>query len=98
MDVTTKTHDGKELFKDSKIYMPQATTCRDEKMVYGAHKKVGYIRDTSLQPFKPTEETFEIKLPEDVKTVEVTLELSYQPWPGNVYPIQSVKRSVTLSD
>jgi hypothetical protein len=64
LDVTAKSPEGTVIFKDSKIYMPQATTYCDEKMVYGAHRKAGYIRDTSLQPFKSTEETFDIKIPE----------------------------------
>lgn len=70
MDVTAKTKDGKEIFKDSKIYMPQATNSRGDAMVYGAHFKLGYVRDTSLQPFKPKVETYEIKFPYEDTEVE----------------------------
>jgi hypothetical protein len=91
--VTAKTKDGKEIFRDSKIYMPQATNSRGDAMVYGAHFKMGYSRDTSLQPLKTKVETFEIKFPyEDVekekgkpkvreikaKEMDVTVELRYQ--------------------
>jgi hypothetical protein len=96
MDVTAKNTKGKEIFKESKIYMPQATTYCDEKMVYGAHRKAGYIRDTSLQPFKPKEETFDIKLPVNLRAVDVVVELTYQLVPGNIIPIHKVTRRVTL--
>jgi hypothetical protein len=96
LDVTAKTVDGHELFKDSKIYMPQATTYCDEKMVYGAHRKAGYIRDTSLQPFIAKQETFDIKLPADVREVDVIVDLTYQLVPGNIFPIHKVTRRVTM--
>jgi len=95
--VTAKTKDGKEVFKDSKIYMPQATNSRGDAMIYGAHFKMGYVRDTSLQPFQTRVETYEIKFPyEDVekegklvrdikaKEMDIIVELRYQldPAPG----------------
>lgn len=61
--MTAKTKDGKEVFKDSKIYMTQATNSRGDSQMYGAHFKMGYIRDTSLQPGKTKVETFEINFP-----------------------------------
>jgi hypothetical protein len=96
LDVTAKTPKGREVYKESKIYMPQATTYCDEKMVYGAHRKAGYIRDTSLQPFEPKEETFDIHLPEGVRTVDLIVALTYQIVPGNIFPIHEVKRRVSL--
>ncbi len=97
LDVTAKTKDGKEIFKDSKIYMTQATNSRGDAMVYGAHFKMGYIRDTSLQPLQTRVETYEIKFPyEDIekekgkpkvreiraKEMDVSVELRYQADPG----------------
>ena len=91
--MTAKTEDGKEIFKESKIYMPQATNSRGDAMVYGAHFKMGYTRDTSLQPLQTRVETYEINFPyEDVekergkpkvreikaKEMDVTVELRYQ--------------------
>jgi len=35
-------------------------------MVFGTDKKMGIIRDTSIQPFQPKEETFEIPIPKEV--------------------------------
>lgn len=89
--MTTK--DSKEIFRDSKIYMPQATNSRGNAMVYGPYQKLGLIRDTSLQPLQTRVETYEIKFPyEDVakapgepkvreikaKEIDVTIELRYQ--------------------
>jgi hypothetical protein len=95
--VTAKTLDGKEVGKVEKYYHPQATNCRDTKMKYGAQWKVGYLRDTSLQPAKPKIESIEFDLPKDVRTVDVTVELSYEAVnPGNKYPIHTVTKKVTL--
>ena len=91
--MTAKTKDGKEIFKDSKIYMPQSGNSRGDAMVYGAHFKMGMIADTSLQPLQTRTETYEIQFPfEDVekergkpkvreikaKEMDVTVELRYQ--------------------
>lgn len=93
MDVTAKTKDGKEVFRDSKIYMPQSSNSRGDAMIYGAHFKMGLIADTSLQPLQTRVERYEIKFPyEDVekeagkpkvreikaKEMDVTVELRYQ--------------------
>jgi len=62
--VTAKTTDGKEIFRTEKIYMPQSDMSRgDKRMVYGAHRKMGILRDTSLQPNLTKIETFDIVLP-----------------------------------
>lgn len=91
--MTARTKDGKEIFKDSKIYMPQSSNSRGDAMVYGAHFKMGIIADTSLQPLQTRTETYEIQFPfEDVerekgkpkvrviraKEMDVTVELRYQ--------------------
>jgi len=75
--------------------MPQSTTSRDsDEVVYGPFRKVGIIRDTSLQPLQTKEEIFEILFPyEDVekepgkpkireiraKEMEIIVELWYLP-------------------
>ena len=94
--MTAKIKDGQEIFRDSKIYMPQSSTSRGDiadVMVYGAHFKMGIMRDTSLQPLQTRLETYEITFPfEDVekekgkprvreikaKEMDVTVELRYQ--------------------
>lgn len=97
MEVTAKTVDGKEIFKEEKHYHPQATTCRDSKMVYGAQWKVGYLRDTSLQPYQAKKESIEIKLPEGVKTADVTVDLFYELGnPEQRFPIHKITKRVTL--
>jgi hypothetical protein len=96
LDVTARATDGKKLFQSSRIYMPQATDSRSSHMVLGPDKKLGLIRDTSLQPFAPKEETIEIPFPKGVTRAEIEVLLTYQPRPGNVYPIHDVTRSVSL--
>lgn len=65
-------------------------------MVLGPEKKLGFIRDTSIQPFAPKEETIEVPLPQGLRDVVIEVNLSYQPRPGNVYPIHKVIRNVSL--
>jgi hypothetical protein len=95
--VIAKTKDGKEIFYDSKIYMPQSPAFgRGDKMVYGPFRKSGMLRDTSLQPGQTKVETYEIKFPyEDVekegkkirevkaKEMDVTVKLWYLPAGGD---------------
>ncbi|KPK02927.1 MAG: hypothetical protein AMK71_00615 [Nitrospira bacterium SG8_35_4] len=95
--MTAKTEDGKEIYNKQMHYHPQATTCRDTKMTYGAQWKTQYIRDTSLQPRKPKKETIEIDLPKGVRTADVTVDLFYELVnPSMKFPIQTVHRKVTL--
>ena len=97
LEVTAKTPEGKEIFKDEKHYHPQATTCLNTKMTYGAQWKAAYIRDTSIQPYKPRKEAFEITLPKGVRTADVTVDLFYELVnPSQKFPIHTVKRRVTL--
>jgi hypothetical protein len=76
--------------------MPQATDSRSNHMVLGPDKKLGLVRDTSIQPFAPKEETIEIPLPKGVTEAVIEVRLSYQPRPGNVYPIHKVVKNVSL--
>lgn len=98
LDVTATSDRGKKIFEASKIYMPQSTASLDNTMVYGPDIKLGIIRDTSIQPFSPKEETFDIKIPETVKIVNIEVGLSYQLRPGDVYPIHKVIRKVTIGN
>jgi hypothetical protein len=97
LDVTASGQKGERLFKTSKIYMPQATDSQDCVMMLGPDKKLGLIRDTSIQPFAPKEETFEIPVPKDMTEILVDISLSYQPRPGNIYPIHNLKKKVLLN-
>jgi len=97
MEVTATTPDGKEVFRTEKHYHPQASTCRDQKMVYGAQWKVQYMRNTSLQPYETTSETFEIPLPEGIRTVDVTVALNYEiNVPENKIEIHKITKRVSL--
>ena len=106
MVVTAKSADGKYDKTFEKSYTPQASACRDEKVNFGAQNKSALIRDTSLQPFQFTSETFEFDLPFDtkdgvntptVRTVDVTVELNYEIQNvDNKVQIHKVTKQVTL--
>jgi len=97
MEVTAKSEDGKEIYNTQKHYHPQATTCLSTKMTYGAQWKAAYLRDTSLQPRQSKKETFEINLPQGVRTADVTVDLFYElANPSQRFPIHTVTRKVTL--
>ena len=95
--MTAKTADGKEVYNTERHYHPQATDCRTNKMLYGAQVKTQYIRDTPLQPLESKAETFEIFLPEGVRTVDVTVSLRYEIWkPSHMIEIHKVNKKVSL--
>lgn len=96
LDVTANTVDGKRIFRTSRIYASQATDSRSTQMVLGPENKLGLIRDTSIQPFAPKEETIEIPLPQGVREAEIEVNLSYRPRPDDVYPIHQIRRKVSL--
>lgn len=94
--MTAETIDGKNLFHTSRHYMPQAGDSLGSEMMLGPDKKLGFLRDTAIQPFAPKEENLEIALPAGVREAVVKVALSYQPRPGNVYPLQEQTFRVTL--
>lgn len=97
LEVTAKDGHGKTFYELSRRYMPQAGNGEGNDMVLGPDKKLGLVRDTSIQPFAPRKEHLEIDLPAGVDQALVEVRLSYQPRPGDVYPIHQVKRSVSLT-
>ena len=95
--MTAETSEGKEIYNTERHYHPQATDCRSNKMLYGAQVKTQYIRDTSLQPFETKDESFEIFLPEGVRTVDVTVSLRYEIWkPDHMIEIARIDKKVSL--
>lgn len=96
LDVLIKDTAGKELLKDQKIYMPQSGNGYGQAMVYGAFAKLGFLRDTSLQPYRPTKETFEIKLPENVKEVVAEVRLVWRHLPNDEVVIHKVTKKISL--
>jgi hypothetical protein len=97
LEVTAKTADGKEIGMQSRHYHPQATNEKSSKMLYGAQVKTAYLRDTSIQPYRTKEESFEFVLPEGVRTAEVTVNLAYDLGnPAQRYEIHRVTKTVTL--
>ncbi|MFZ5587858.1 MAG: hypothetical protein ACOZHQ_18230 [Thermodesulfobacteriota bacterium] len=96
--MTASAPDGQTLFHAEKIYMPQAGDSRGSQMVLGPDKKLGFLRDTSIQPFAPKEELFEIPLPPGVQNGQIKVSLRYEPRPGNVYPLHQMTESIGAMD
>ena len=100
LDVKVTSKDGKELYKETKIYMPQHKLGYDDNtMVYAANRKLTLMRDTSLQPFVPKKETIEVKLPEGVQEAVVEAVLTFRQLPGVAqaeFPIHKLSREVSL--
>jgi hypothetical protein len=100
LDVKVSTKDGKELYKETKTYMPQHKLGYDDNtMVYAANRKLTLMRDTSLHPFVPKKETIEVKLPDDVQEAVVEATLTFRQLPGipeAEFPIHTVTRQVSL--
>ena len=96
LDVSIKDKDGKELYKDQKIYMPQSSNGYSQAMVYGAFAKLGMLRDTSLQPYRPSKETFEMKLPENVREAQVEVKLVWRHLPGDEVVIHKITKKASL--
>lgn len=94
--MTAADEQGKVFYRGSKVFMPQSTNSLNDDTVYGPTHKLGIIRDTSLQPFAPRVETFEVTLPRGVVKVRVFVALSYQPRPGDIYPIHKQSREITV--
>lgn len=67
--MTAKDSKGKEIFKQSKTYMPIPQQLgRGDKMGRGPYEKSGIVRDNGLPPNRPVNESFEIPFPsEEVK-------------------------------
>jgi hypothetical protein len=62
--VTANTLDGKEIYKDEKIYMPfPGRLGRGKEMGRGPYEKSGLLRETSLAPLARVHEHFEITYP-----------------------------------
>lgn len=95
--MTAKTVDGEKIEMQARHYHPQATNELEPKMLYGAQVKTAYIRDTSIQPYRTKEGTFEFVLPEGVRTADITVNLSYDVVnPDMRYNIHQLTRRVTL--
>ncbi len=91
--MTGRTKDGKVVYNNLEVLMPMASGFdRDNKMAFGAHRKTGYMVDTSLQPGKETVKIYEFPFPyEDIekegkkvrnikaKEIEVSVNLWYIP-------------------
>ncbi len=96
MEVTAKKEDGTVIGTVKKIYMPQATNQLNEKQIFGAQNKVGYVRNTSLEAYESKDESIEFDLPEGVRTANIEVELTYQLFADDKIPIHKVTKTVSL--
>ena len=94
--MTAKTESGKEVFKARRIFMSQCTDSLGPKMVLGPDKKLGIIRDTSLQPFRPKRERFDIQLKKPPQSLNLDIRLSYVLRPGDQMPINHWQAEVPV--
>jgi hypothetical protein len=79
--VTAKDSKGKQLFNQSKIYMPIPQQLgRGDKMGRGPYEKSGILKDTSLPPNRLVREDFEIPYPAGEYEMTVEVELMYLPF------------------
>jgi len=67
--VIAKSGEGKEIYRDSKTYMPHPARFGSRSLMgRGPYEKSGMIRDTSLPPLRTVHESYEIAFPyQDVK-------------------------------
>ena len=98
--MTAKNNSGKEIFKQSKIYMPIPQQLgRGDKMGRGPYEKSGIIRDNGLPPDRPVHENFEIPYPAGEYDMTVDVELMYLPF-GTVesgkFSWQKVAKKVSI--
>ena len=94
--VTAENESNEKIFESTKVYMPQSTDSRNSVMVFPTDRKLGIIRDTSIQPSVPKEETFEIPVAKEIREVKLTVRLEFSLRPGVDYPVRSVTRNVTM--
>ncbi|MFH2127005.1 MAG: multiheme c-type cytochrome ExtKL, partial [Pseudomonadota bacterium] len=87
LEAAAKDENGKELFKEKRIFMPQCTDSLGSVMVLGPDRKLGIVRDTTLQPFKPKRESFVISLGTPCHELTLRVRLYYELRPGQEIPL-----------
>lgn len=78
--------------------MSQCTDSLGPRMVLGPDKKLGIIRDTTIQPFKAKREEFEVRLTGSPLSVELRLRLAYVLRPGDEIPVHLWQEKVPVVD
>ena len=76
--------------------MPQCTDSLGPVMALGPDRKLGIIRDTTIQPFRPKQEEMEIPITQGVKEVDINVTFSYETRPGDPIPIYRVKKTLSV--
>ncbi|MCB2191608.1 MAG: hypothetical protein KQI62_08585 [Deltaproteobacteria bacterium] len=97
LEATASDENGKELFKQKRIFMPQCTDSLGPAMVLGPDRKLGIIRDTTLQPFKPKREKFIIVLAKPCRELALRVRLYYELRPGQDILLHLLEKKVPVS-
>lgn len=87
---------AKDIYKQKRIFMPQCTDSLGPVMVLGPDRKLGIIRDTTLQPFKPKRESFVIPLNRTCRELTLGAKLYYELRPGQEIPLHSWEAKVAV--
>ncbi|MCB2188646.1 MAG: hypothetical protein KQJ78_19680 [Deltaproteobacteria bacterium] len=98
MELTAQDQGGATIFQTQRIYMPQCSDSLEPLMVVGPDKKLGILRDTSLQPFAPKREEFEIRLAAPTPAVRLNLRLTYELRPGDGIVIHDWQKTVAVGE
>lgn len=77
--------------------MPQCTDSLGPVMVLGPDRKLGIIRDTTLQPFRPKHENFVIPLKKPCLELTLLVRLYYQLRPGQEILLRQWEQKVPVS-
>lgn len=94
--MTAKDENAKEIYKQKRIFMPQCTDSLGPVMVLGPDRKLGIIRDTTLQPFKPKRESFVIPLSKPCRELTLGVKLYYELRPGQEIPLHIWEKRVAV--
>lgn len=97
LEAAAHDQNGKELFKEQRIFMPQCTDSLGPAMVLGPDRKLGLIRDTTLQPFKPKRENFVIPLKKPCQELTVRVKLYYELRPGQDIPLHGWEQKLPVA-
>ena len=76
--------------------MPQCTDSLTPVMALGPDRKLGIIRDTTIQPFKPKQEEMEIPVTQGLKDVEIIVTFSYETRPGDPIRVHLYKKAFSV--
>lgn len=97
LEAAAHDENGQQVFKEQRIFMPQCTDSLGPVMVLGPDRKLGIIRDTTIQPFRPKQENFVIPLKKPCRELRLQVKLYYQLRPGQDIMLHQWEQKVPVS-